>query len=72
KQKPEGSEIKLMEMLDGSSSTQRIDLKLLIIKMLENGDDEVDLNDLMRDVSALFKKNQISVYIIAQGEDKNL
>jgi len=69
KQIPQGSEVKLMEMLDGSSSTQRIDLKLLIIKMLENGYDEIDLNDLMRDVTALFKKNQISVYIIAQGDE---
>lgn len=70
KRSPEGSELRLMQMLDGSIQSQRVDLRGLIIKMLENSEDEVDLNELMRDVTALFKKNQISVYIVAQGEEK--
>jgi hypothetical protein len=67
KQKPEGSEIRLMEMLDGSTQSQRVDLRGLIIKMLENGDDSVDLDDLMQDITSLFKKNQVSIYIVPQS-----
>ena len=69
KQKPEGSEIRLMEMLDGSTQPQRADLRGLIIRMLESGDDSVDLDDLMASITSLFKKNQISVFIVPQGEE---
>ncbi len=72
KKKPEGSEIRLMEMLDGSTQSQRADLRGLIIRMLESGDDSVDLDDLMVSITSLFKKNQVSVFIIPQGEERKM
>lgn len=72
KKNPEGSEIRLMEMLDGSTQSQRADLRGLIIRMLESGDDSVDLDDLMVSITSLFKKNQISVFIIPQGEERKM
>jgi len=69
KQSPEGFEIRLMEMLDGSTQSQRADLRGLIIRMLESGDNSVDVDDLMDSITSLFKKNQISVFIVPQGEE---
>ena len=66
KRQPEGSEVRIMQMLDPSKQTQRFDLRGLIIEMLDNGDDSVDLDDLMKDLISLFKKNQISIYFISQ------
>ncbi len=51
KRSPEGSELRLMQMLDSSTQSQRVDLRGLIIKMLENGDDTVDLDDLMGNIT---------------------
>lgn len=69
KQKPEGFEIRLMKMLEGLPQSQRADLRGLIISMLENGDDSLDLDELMESITSLFKKNQISVFIVPQGEE---
>ena len=68
KRQPVGSEINLIQMIDESES-KRVDLRGLIIKMLEKSDEIVDLDDLMGSITSLFKKNQISIFIVAQAED---
>lgn len=66
KRSPQGAEIRLMQLLQEHSSGQTIDLRSLIINLLEQGDEEVDLEKLMDNIQALFQKNQVSIFITAR------
>jgi sirohydrochlorin ferrochelatase len=60
---PVGTEVRLIELLRASSSGQQVDLRGLIIHLLEQGESEADLDALMKDLQSLFQKNQISIHI---------
>jgi len=60
---PEGTEVRLMKLLAESSSRQSIDLRGLVTRLLDQGEEEVDLEALMQDLQSLFQKNQISIHI---------
>jgi len=60
---PEGTETRLMDLLAKASDQQSVDLRRLITRLLEQGESEVDLEALMRDLQSLFQKNQIAIRI---------
>ena len=60
---PEGTELRLMELLAKRGDRQEADLRELITNLLEQGEEEVDLQALMGDLQSLFQKNQIAIHI---------
>jgi hypothetical protein len=66
---PEGSEIRLMHLLTEASDRQSVDLRGLIMWLLDEGEAEVDLEALMRDLQSLFQKNQIAIRISVSHSD---
>ncbi len=63
KRPPEGSELRLMDLLQADKTGQQIDLRGLILSLIEQGETNVDLEKLMVDLKSLFQKNQISIHI---------
>lgn len=63
KRPAEGSEIRLMSLLQAQLAGQPTDLRGLIIGLIEQGEEDVDLDKLMADLKSLFQKNQISIDI---------
>lgn len=59
----EGSEVDLLRLLSSSSSGRLIDLRELIIHLLDRGSETVDLDAIMIDLRSLFQKNQISIHV---------
>ena len=59
---PLGTEMRLVELLQ-ASSTPQTDLRELIIRLLNEGQEDVDLAALMQDLRGLFQKNQIAIFI---------
>lgn len=66
----EGSEIQLMDLLRTPSDGHHTDLQGLILRLIEAGTHDVDLDELMQDLQSLFLKNQISIHInLLTGSD---
>ena len=63
KRPPEGSEIRLINLLQAPRAGQQTDLRGLIIGLIEQSEEDVDLDKLMADLKSLFQKNQISIHI---------
>lgn len=59
----EGTEINLLQLLAASSSGRQIDLRGLIIHLLDQGSETVDLGAIMTDLRSLFQKNQVSIHV---------
>lgn len=70
KRSPEGSELRLMDLLQGVKTGQQTDLRGLIINLIEQGETDVDLDKLMVDLKSLFQKNQISIHIQLMPTDQ--
>lgn len=60
---PEGTEVRLMQLLTGSSTERKVDLRGLITQLLDSGEENVEVEALMRDLASLFQKSQISIHI---------
>jgi len=60
---PEGSEIELMQTLSQYATARDVDLRGLILQLLDRGERSIDLDRLMRDLQSLFQKNQIGIQI---------
>jgi len=52
-----------MDLLQADKTGQQIDLRGLILSLIEQGETNVDLEKLMVDLKSLFQKNQISIHI---------
>jgi uncharacterized protein YfdQ (DUF2303 family) len=59
----EGTESRLMELFLTSGTGQEIDLRELIIRLIDRGEVTVNLGALMRDVESLFQKNLVDIRI---------
>ncbi len=68
RREPEGSEIQLMEMLRTHASSGRVDLRSLILQLLNQRQEDVVLKDLMDTLQSLFQKNQITIHINLMGD----
>lgn len=66
----EGTEIDLLQLLAASSSGRQIDLRGLIIHLLDQGSETVDLDAIMTDLRFLFQKNQVSIHVGLLQEDR--
>jgi hypothetical protein len=60
---PEGTEVRLMELISANTTGPQTDLRELILRLLDHGDAKVDLDALMSDLQSLFQKNQVAVHI---------
>ncbi|MCO5213639.1 MAG: hypothetical protein M9936_28400 [Caldilinea sp.] len=60
---PEGSEVRLLELMNSNAAGSQIDLRGLIISMLDQGEEDVDLDRIIYDLRSLFQKNQVSITI---------
>lgn len=60
---PEGTEVRLMQLLAENVAGSYTDLRGLILRLIEAGEQDVDLDRLMKDLKSLFQKNQISIQI---------
>lgn len=68
---PEGSEVRLLDLMKGNASGGQIDLRGLIISMLDQGDQEVELDKIILNLRSLFQKNQVSITIGIVGQRSN-
>jgi len=59
----EGTELRLMELFQTSGTGQEVDLRELIIRLIDRGEGKVSLNALMRDLESLFQKNLVDIRI---------
>ena len=59
---PQGSEVGLLQLVR-SIPNQQTDLRELIMRLMDQGSKDVDLNTLMKDLEFLFQKNQIAIRI---------
>jgi hypothetical protein len=60
---PEGSEIQLLQTLSQYATSRDVDLRGLILQLMDRKEQVIDLDQLMRDLQALFQKNQIGIQI---------
>jgi hypothetical protein len=68
---PEDTEVRLMELISVNATDRQTDLRELIIRLLDQGEEKVNLNALMKDLQSLFQKNQIAIHIsLLQGEHR--
>jgi hypothetical protein len=66
----EGTEIDLLHLLATSSSGRQIDLRGLIMHLLDQGSETVDLDAIMTDLRSLFQKNQVSIHVGLLQQDR--
>jgi hypothetical protein len=59
----EGSELKLLELLQANNAGYEADLHELIMQLIDQGTGSVSLNALMQDLESLFQKNLIDIRI---------
>ena len=59
----DGTELRLMELFQTSGTGQEVDLRELIIQLIDRGEVAVSLNALMRDLESLFQKNLVDIHI---------
>ncbi|MDD1443611.1 hypothetical protein MEO93_25320, partial [Dolichospermum sp. ST_sed3] len=70
KRPPEGTEVRLMSLLKTRQGGHQIDLRGLIIGLIEQGEDDVNLEKLMADLESLFQKNQISIHLDSMSSNE--
>ncbi len=58
----EGSEVLLLEMIKQASGGQ-MDLRAIAVRLMDQGDQQLDLDAVIRDLESLFQKNQIAIYL---------
>ncbi len=69
KKPAQGTELKLIKSIRGSNTGQEIDLRELIIRLLDKKEEVVNLSGLMHDLESLFQKNLVDIHIrLARGE----
>lgn len=59
---PEGAEVDLLNLVL-SVPNQQTDLRELIMRMIDQGSENVNLDALMKDLESLFQKNQIAIRV---------
>lgn len=57
------NEIRVMSLLEANAKGEQIDLRSLILSLIEQNNNDVDLDRLMHELQSLFQKNQISLTI---------
>jgi hypothetical protein len=68
---PEGTEVRLRELISVNTTGRQTDLRELILRLLDQGEEKVNLNTLMQDLQSLFQKNQIAIHLsLLQGEHR--
>jgi len=69
KRPAQGTELKLIESIRDSNSVQEIDLRELIIRLMDQKEGIVNLSALMHDLESLFQKNLVDIRIrLSRGE----
>lgn len=63
KRAPDASEAELLELLQTTIANGEVDLYSLIMYELDQGDNEIELDQLMGQLRALFLKNQVGIRI---------
>jgi hypothetical protein len=63
KRAPDGSEVELLDLLQTVIVKDEIDLYSLIMHQLDEGDEGIELDQLMEQLQSLFLKNQIGIRI---------
>ena len=59
---PQGTEVDLLDLVR-SVANQQTDLRELIMRLIDQGSEDVNLDALMRDLESLFQKNQIAIRV---------
>jgi hypothetical protein len=65
-----GSELKLMKLFQSNGFGQEVDLRELIMRLIDQREGTVDLSTLMQDVESLFQKNLVDVHIKLSGSER--
>lgn len=65
-----GSELKLMKLLQPSGFGQEVDLRELIMRLIDQREGTVDLSTLMHDLESLFQKNLVDIHIKLSGDER--
>jgi len=58
-----GTELRLMELFQISGTEQEVDLRELIIRLIDQGETSVKLDALIHDIESLFQKNLVDIRI---------
>lgn len=70
-QKPAaGNELKLMKLVQSNSMDQDVDLRELIMRLIDQREGTVDLRTLMLDLESLFQKNLVDIHIKLSGSER--
>ncbi len=65
-----GNELKLMKLLQPSGFGQEVDLRELIMRLIDQREGSVDLSALMNDLKSLFQKNLVDLHIKLSGSER--
>ncbi|MFL5590734.1 MAG: hypothetical protein ACJ8DI_24215 [Ktedonobacteraceae bacterium] len=65
-----GSELKLMKLFQSNGFGQEVDLRELIMRLIDQREGTVDLSALMHDLESLFQKNLVDVHIKLSGSER--
>ncbi len=65
-----GNELKLMKLLQSSGLGQEVDLRELIIRLIDQREGIVDISALMHDLESLFQKNLLDIRINLSGSER--
>ena len=65
-----GNELKLMKLLQSSGFSQEVDLRELIMRLIDQREGSVDLGALIDDLKSLFQKNLMDIHIKLSGSER--
>src|SRR5437588_6391713 len=65
-----GSELKLMKLLQSNGFGQEVDLRELIMRLIDQREGIVDLSALIHDLESLFQKNLVDIRINLAGSER--
>ena len=65
-----GSELKMMKLLQSNGFVQEVDLRELIMRLIDQREGMVALDVLMRDLESLFQKNLVDISIKLSGSGR--
>jgi len=65
-----GNELKLMKLVQSSSLGQDVDLRELIMRLIDQREGTVDLHTLMLDLESLFQKNLVDIHLKLSGSER--
>jgi hypothetical protein len=68
KREPQGNEVRLLQLLKESAGRDQVDLRGLVISLLDKGEENLNLDELMRTLQSLFQKNQIGITLSIIGQ----